>query len=75
MPMNSTDPESLLALALEHLSRQWLSTASGWNDKARLEFEKEYVDEFRMAVKRSGHAMRNVTALLRQIRKECGETN
>ena len=75
MPTESSDPEGLLALALEQLSRQWLRTASGWNDKARAEFEKEYVDEFRMAVKRSGHAMRNVTALLRQIRKECGDAN
>jgi uncharacterized protein YukE len=73
MPSESSDPESLLAQALEHMNRHWMRTSSGWNDKARIAFEKEYIDEFKQAVKRSQHAMRNVLALLRQIRKECGE--
>ncbi|HYF48386.1 MAG TPA: hypothetical protein VEJ63_03220 [Planctomycetota bacterium] len=73
MPTESSDPESLLAQALEHLSRQWMRTAAGWSDQARQDFEREYVEEFRMGVKRSTHAMRNVTALLKQIRKECSD--
>lgn len=75
MPSESGDSEGLLIQAMENLNRGWMRTSGGWHDKARVEFEKQYIDEFRLASKRAEHAMRNVTALLRQVRKECGDQN
>ena len=73
MPSEANGSEALLIHAIERLNRSWMQTAAGWNDKARMEFEKQYVDEFRLAAKRSAQAMRNIGALLSQIRKECGD--
>ena len=41
-----SDSEAILSKALEEMSHNWTKTASGWRDKAREDFQKEYIDEF-----------------------------
>jgi hypothetical protein len=71
--MQFGDSEATLAKAMDDLDQHWMSSAGGWNDKARVEFEKEYLEELRASCKRAQHAMRNVNQLLRQVVRECSE--
>jgi hypothetical protein len=71
--MHFSDSEALLAKAMEDLNLHWQSSAGAWNDKARKDFEKQYLEELRMTVKRAQQAMRNINTLLRQVARDCGE--
>jgi len=63
--------EVLLSAAVRDLQRGWQETSSSWRDRARAEFEKEYIDEILPAVKAALGAMNEVNRLLGQAIKEC----
>ena len=73
MGLHFSDCETTLAKSIDDLQQRWLIAASGWNDKAREDFDKEYMQELRDAVKRAQQGMRNINVLLRQVAKECSE--
>jgi hypothetical protein len=72
MAIGASDNEGVLARAMREMNEKWESTASVWRDKAREEFDKEYIEEFTAASKAALHAMRGVEELLRQVDRDCG---
>jgi len=66
-----THSDATLHQALDEILRNWDETQLGWRDQARQEFEKDYFDELRPAVRTACSAMKDIYALLRQIQREC----
>lgn len=71
MKISPGDSEALAGQAMEDFNKKWQSTAGEWNDAAREQFEKEYVEEMRRSIKAAQRGMRNICDLLRQAMKEC----
>ncbi len=63
--------ESMLAKALEDLEKKWAITADGWRDQAREEFDLQYLEQMRHAVRTARSAIRNVDELMAQVVREC----
>jgi hypothetical protein len=63
--------EAILAKYLAELDGQWSGTAAVWQDKAREDFEKEFLDELRRAANDARHGMRHIDQLLQQVIHEC----
>lgn len=66
-----SDSQSLLKKAMKDLETQWAHAGSAWNDKAREEFDKQHLEELRVAVANAGHGMSNIDQLLRKVMNEC----
>jgi hypothetical protein len=71
MPMGVGDNEGQLANAIDQLNKRWDATGSSWRDKARDDFEQEYIEEIRRVTKVAQSGMRNINDLLRQVIREC----
>lgn len=63
--------EVLLSGSVKDMQRSWQETASGWRDKARAEFERDYIDEIVPAIKAAINAMNEINQLLGRAIKEC----
>ena len=63
--------ELILQGALDDLKRDWMITGSGWRDKARQDFEKEFIDEMLTAGTGAVRAMTELTLLMRRVVREC----
>jgi len=63
--------DAVLAGALKDLNTRWELTAASWKDAAREKFEKEYLEDLRMAVCSASNAMAQIELLLNQVRREC----
>ncbi len=63
--------EETLARAMRELNLGWEVTAQTWKDKARRDFEAEYVDVFVPAVKAAVSAMKSTAELLGEAIREC----
>jgi uncharacterized protein YukE len=66
-----SDSEAILSKALEDLGHSWTKTASGWRDKAREDFQKEYLDEFDRAGRAAKQSMRGISELLKKAVRDC----
>ena len=71
MAYSLSDSQSLLKKAVKDLDGQWAHAGSAWNDKAREEFEKNYIEELRVAALNAGLGMNNIDQLLRKVINEC----
>ena len=71
MAYSLSDSQSLLKKAVKDIEAQWAHAGSAWNDKAREEFEKQYLEELRVAALNAGHGMNNIDQLLRRVLNEC----
>lgn len=71
MAMGLGDNEGLVTRAVRDMDQRWESTAGSWRDKAREEFEQEYLEELRMAAKAAQRAMKALDELLRHVIQEC----
>jgi len=63
--------EVILSGALRDLRRSWQETSSSWRDKARADFEKEYIDELLPALSGAMSSINEVNRLLQQAISEC----
>jgi len=63
--------ETMLLGAIDDLRRDWLIAAASWNDRARQQFEKEFIDVFLPAAGSAVSAMSELTLLLRRVVREC----
>ena len=70
--MRTSGSKEILAGALNDLIKKWQSTGSSWRDKARDEFEKDYLEEIQTTVKNTQAALVAMDELLRQVQRECG---
>ena len=70
--MRLSGSEEILAGALTDLNKKWDNTALGWRDKARTEFEKEYLDELQLTAKKALQGMAALDELLAHVMRECG---
>ena len=66
-----SNSDATLHQALDEILRNWDETQLAWRDQARREFEKDYLDELRPAVRTACSAMQSIYSLLRQIQREC----
>lgn len=71
MAYSLSDSEMVLKKALMDLERAWMNAGAHWHDRAREDFDKEHLEELRMAVENARRGMRNVDQLLRQVMHEC----
>ncbi len=71
MAYSLSDSQSLLKKAAKDLEGQWAHAGNAWNDKAREEFNKDHLEDMRIAVANAGHAMSNIDQILRKIINEC----
>jgi len=63
--------ELILQGALDDLKRDWQIACTGWHDKARQDFEKEFIDEVLPAGNAAVRAMTEMTLLMRRVVREC----
>ncbi len=63
--------DALLAETMRELKRRWEGTSSGWRDKAREAFGKEYIDDVIPAVKMSINAAGKINQILGRAIREC----
>ena len=61
----------VLAGALKDLESRWEILACRWKDGAREKFEKECLEDLRVAVRSASNAMAQIEVLLDQVRREC----
>jgi hypothetical protein len=61
---------ALLTKALKDLIIQWERTGGAWRDRARVDFDKEYVQEFIPAVRAASNAAQQIEILLDKVRLE-----
>ena len=71
MGISLSDSDTTLGRALDDLGKRWQATGDAWQDSAREDFEKEYLEELRMSVKKAQQAMRTITGLLHEVIREC----
>ena len=71
MAMSLSDSEALLKKAIGDLDKRWLATAEHWNDQARAGFEKEHLEDLRLAAVNASRAMREIDQLLRDAIRQC----
>jgi len=65
------DSESILAGALKDMDKKWAGTASAWQDQARADFEKEYLEPLRVSIGEAQRAMRGLNQLMQKVVREC----
>ncbi len=63
--------EAMLTGALNDLRRDWEMVRSDWRDKARMQFEKEYIEQILPDGLIAARAMAELTLLLRKVVREC----
>ena len=71
MAVRLSDSEALVSRAVDDLGSNWERTAWGWHDKARADFERDYLDELRTVAKGARGAMKSIDEVLRQAIREC----
>ena len=67
----SSDNDVVLHKAMEELLSKWERTALTWRDKARRDFERDYIAELDTAVKAACNAMKSTYVLLTKVGREC----
>jgi uncharacterized protein YukE len=65
------DSETTLGRAMDDLEKKWQGTGDAWHDQAREDFEKEYLQDLTMAVKKAQQAMRTISSMLHEVIREC----
>ena len=60
----------IMSKALKDLMIHWERTSSSWRDKARVEFEKDYLAELLPAVRTASNAAKQIEVLLERLRSE-----
>ena len=70
--MRLSHSERLLTQSLGDLKKKWQQTESVWKDRARANFEKDFLEELEPAVKSAVNSMNEINKVLMQVIKECG---
>ena len=63
---------AILARAMKDLLEQWERTSGAWRDRARPEFERDYLETLRPRVVSASNAMQQIEEFVRQVQRECG---
>lgn len=63
--------DAVLAKALNDLLKHWEQTASAWKDRAREDFDKDFIRELAPAVRAASGAIQDIEQLLQTVKKEC----
>ena len=71
MAVNLGDSEDALAQAFGDLNKHWDRTGGVWRDKAREDFQKEYLDELNTVGKAAAQSLHAARELLKQAIQEC----
>ncbi|HKS17364.1 MAG TPA: hypothetical protein VJU16_08630 [Planctomycetota bacterium] len=62
---------SLLMKAMKDLLTHWEASGNSWRDKARTEFDKDFIQELVPAVRGASRAAVEIENLLQKVRSEC----
>lgn len=62
---------AILATAAHDLIQHWDQTEAVWRDRARAEFDNEFLRDLHSAVRKAADALQQIEELLRQVTKEC----
>ena len=63
--------ETVITKALHELETSWVITSAQWNDKARTDFDKNFIEPLLPQVKRAADAMAQISRLLRKAVNKC----
>ena len=62
---------ALLMKAMKDLLTHWEASGNSWRDKARTEFDKDFLQELIPAVRGASRAAQEIENLLQKVRSEC----
>jgi hypothetical protein len=60
----------IMTKALKDLLVHWERAGGSWRDKARVEFDKDYLQELLPAVRAASNAAKQIEILLEKVRSE-----
>ncbi len=63
---------AILGAAMKDLREHWERSSMSWRDRARAEFEKNFIDQLVPSVRAASNAVQQIEELLRQVQRECG---
>ena len=69
--ITQSNAEAILARALSDMLKSWDQTAWVWRDRAREDFQKQYIEELKPPIKAAIKTMSAVSELLRKTIREC----
>ena len=69
--MGFSSDEAVLAEAAKKMWAEWELSGALWDDKARADFEKDYLEELRPAVQGALQSLGQVRRLMEQAIREC----
>ena len=59
--------------ALKQLRLRWINIASTWDDGARRQFEKDFLDPLEAKIRTAVKGLDHVSELQERVRRECGD--
>jgi hypothetical protein len=59
--------------ALKQLRIRWIAVSSGWDDVARRQFEKDFLDPLEAKIRNAVKGLDHVSELQDRVRRECGD--
>jgi hypothetical protein len=62
---------ALLNTALKDLLMHWDATSNSWRDQARVDFDKDFLQELIPAIRGASRAAQEIENLLQRVRSEC----
>lgn len=71
MSGSSDSDEAVLDRAIHELLEAWASTAEGWRDQARLDFDREFVDPITWRTRHALRSLGDLSALCAEAQRKC----
>lgn len=62
---------AILGAAMKDLRERWERSSMSWRDRARTEFEKDFIEQLVPTVRAASNAVQQIEELLRQVYREC----
>ena len=63
--------EQMLMGALGDLEKDWNIAGAAWHDKARRNFETDFLEELQVAGRQGANAIQELSVLMRRVVREC----
>ncbi len=71
--MSVTVAKANLMDALKQLRTRWALISQQWDDAARRQFEKDYIDPIEAKIRTALKGLDHVSELQDRVRRECGD--
>lgn len=72
--MSARTAKANLADAYKQLQLRWQSIQPQWDDEARRDFEREFIDALPGRIESANKAIEHVLELMAKVRNDCGDS-